>query len=925
MAADADRVVRVGQDGMRTEIADANDVPFNLRADAAGGIMFMDHEGENTTVYRAASGQKVTTVATGKIGALGLSAQGGGKLVITGSATKVNTLPNFVSKLDVPVDAEISTNGDAAVSKIQLSGQPVQGKPQAVHIVAKSVGTGKDLGFTVTPSAAPSPTTFRIPKAATPNATPKAPTANSVTVDQDRVCAVPRNDPNIQVYQPKPKQVEWAADLAVQNVLTTPRPLDWHHNGIGAYVPQQMFPSIGLKNTNGGRVPAQVLLGILGQESNLWQATSHVLPGEYGNPLVGNYYGVDIYNDKEDDDWAINWANADCGYGVSQMTDGMRLAGHERPGEVALPHEQQIAIGTDYAANVAAGLRVLQSKWNQMQDAHMTLNDNDPSKIENWFFAVWAYNSGYHNPGEAGSNGAYGLGWGNNPANPHYSPDRHQFGFDPHDFAHPQGWPYEEKVLGFAANPPAGYELPGMEVPFFRAAWWNGTDGDENTVGSAKWNRKNATPTPFTFCTVDANTCDKNGKYPPEAKEVVGEPAGPCAHKNTDGKYDLKCWWHSSAAWKNDCSYSCGNEFVRYDPGLAEPADGASYPPKCDVNGLPNEKLFVNDVDDQTKPVEDPKCNGIPANNGAFTFAFGKDANGLEASKIDLHQDGGGLGAHFWFSHTNADGPLGQALKITGTWTFAPVYGVMNVQVFIPDHLANATTANYVVHAADKDYTVPLSQAAVTKNNWASLGNFRFSGTPVIELSNIAAGANGASEIAWDAMEIQFPYAAPVANEYPWLIYNGYTGKCLSTAGAGDAATPVPVQNTCAADNSMPDEWITRFVGSPPNQPNEQLYQIVSRGYGKCIGISDVNGANTQPAKLVPCNSSDPTQVWDTSFEFQKESTARIYIMNRQYGRCLFVPNHSSADGQVIMTTMDDCNWNSPTAPDSSHEWHLER
>ncbi len=88
----------------------------------------------------------------------------------------------------------------------------------------------------------------------------------------------------------------------------------------------------------------------------------------------------------------------------------------------------------------------------------MKVHDGDPANIENWFFAASAYNSGYHQPGKPHTNGAYGLGWGNNPANPRYDPNRGSFGEDPRDFARPQFWSYPEKVMGFAANTPWGFE-----------------------------------------------------------------------------------------------------------------------------------------------------------------------------------------------------------------------------------------------------------------------------------------------------------------------------------------------------------------------------------------------------------------------------------------------------------------------------------
>ncbi|GAA3264413.1 hypothetical protein GCM10020216_108440 [Nonomuraea helvata] len=50
------------------------------------------------------------------------------------------------------------------------------------------------------------------------------------------------------------------------------------------------------------------------------------------NPLIDNYFGIDYYNDEDEgDDWTINWAEADCGYGIMQITYGMCLAGKQKP------------------------------------------------------------------------------------------------------------------------------------------------------------------------------------------------------------------------------------------------------------------------------------------------------------------------------------------------------------------------------------------------------------------------------------------------------------------------------------------------------------------------------------------------------------------------------------------------------------------
>ncbi|MEU2718314.1 hypothetical protein [Streptomyces sp. NPDC007205] len=77
----------------------------------------------------------------------------------------------------------------------------------------------------------------------------------------------------------------------------------------------------------------------------------------------------------------------DCGYGVGQVTDGMRLAGHEKPGETSLSPSVQKLVAIDYATNVAASLKILVDKWNEVHKdgQKITVNNDDPSKVENWF------------------------------------------------------------------------------------------------------------------------------------------------------------------------------------------------------------------------------------------------------------------------------------------------------------------------------------------------------------------------------------------------------------------------------------------------------------------------------------------------------------------------------------------------------------
>lgn len=112
--------------------------------------------------------------------------------------------------------------------------------------------------------------------------------------------------------------------------------------------------------TDKWHIPAQVMLGITAQESNMWQATRFAVPGVTANSLIGNYYGVDYAADGAQlDPWRINWADADCGYGITQATDGMRLAGRTKPGETALSPLARHGVGSGIAGPFCDGPAVL--------------------------------------------------------------------------------------------------------------------------------------------------------------------------------------------------------------------------------------------------------------------------------------------------------------------------------------------------------------------------------------------------------------------------------------------------------------------------------------------------------------------------------------------------------------------------------------
>lgn len=763
VAADSGALVHVDAKGARRVLAATAGVAFDLTVGSDGSLTYLERRGSSEAdvkrlgraqIKAARRSAAPATLARGPLVSVGLARSSAGPVSVLGKATPMTALPKGLRIVAGDVDARISTTGALVVeTPLTTTFGPAAGAAGVdtpVTIRAHVPASGQSLTFAATPSA-PVTDDGTVPSSTPATGTASARTAGSRTaalvagsptqlVESERYCSVPRNDPRNQAMQPKPRQVEWAVDQAVRGVLTVSRPANWKDLGMPAYTPQGLFPSRPL--TGGGYVPAQVYLGVLAQESNLWQAARFAVPGVTANPIIGNYYGIDYYDGDSSNDWAINWADADCGYGVGQVTDGMRLAGKERPGETALPLQTQRAVALDFAANVAAGLRILQDKWNQTRGAGMVVNNGDPAKIENWFYAAWAYNSGFYAQSAASTNsGAWGVGWLNNPVNPRYPANRASFlDVSYTDAAHPQDWPYPEKVLGWAGHPVEVLESPGVLVSGFRAAWWNG----DAVTGPA--NRYNVKPPVNQFCDA-TNSCVPGAKYTPNAPDVIGEPAGPCAHKDASGAYDLKCWYNRASTWKADCSYSCGNELLRFTPGYVYQDDATSYPPLCTTSGLPSGALVIDDVPDGTPSIR-PNCPRTWTNAGSFSLTFPADASGNYPGKVDTHQIGGGFGGHFWFTHTRTSGPV----SFTASWRLSTTRnGPMRVLVALPDHGAHTRQATYVVKTAQGDRKRIVVQPG-TGNRWLSLGAFMFNGYPEVQLSSITSDGSGDQDIAVDAV-----------------------------------------------------------------------------------------------------------------------------------------------------------------------------
>ncbi|MEV0623503.1 SGNH/GDSL hydrolase family protein [Nonomuraea sp. NPDC050404] len=734
VAAGGEGLLEVGRDGKISSRAEVKGLPFSLRPDADGGISFLRVHDEQTAVaeHLAAGERQTREFARGPLTDLALAPGSGGRAFLTGEPAQVTALPDHVTQVRAAMRAEVSTTGRMSLTHDGSHAGP----GQLVRLRGHLTTTGAVADFRLLPGgAATKPAGTKGGQAGGRAAI----AAGSPTdpVDSQRTCSIARNDSRRQVIQPHWRQVEWAANLAVQGALTVQRPANWHQSGLSAWSPQGLFPSRSLKG--GGRVPAQIMLGILAQESNMWQASGRALEGVAGNPLVGDYYG----NRETPDGWTVIWGEADCGYGVAQVTDGMRVGQRSET--------SQRAIALDYATNIAAGLQILQEKWNHLYD-HVKINNADPSRMENWFAAVWAYNTGVQpgspsmgnptgcKPGPACTDpdGNWGLGWSNNPVNPDYPANRLPFlENDPDDARTPNLWPYPEKVLGWAAYPivKTDWRDDSYDAGYYQA-WW-----------TEDLHRTQAKPPRGLFCNA-GNLCDASR-------------AQPC------GSNIYHCWWHQNATWKSDCAATCGYENLRFEPGTAEPQFGSGglfaehYPPNCEPfraggrgsNTLPSNALIIDDVPDSVPSVR-PNCPRTWTSKGSFALDFAPDRFGAYRSKIDFHQIGGGFGGHFWFTHTQQWSNT--AHQVTGTWTLdQQLHGWARVLVHLPDQGAHTQQAVYTVDLGNGKRKKRAVLQRAQEHRWVSLGVFAFDGIPKVSLSNLTDDGEWVEDIAWDAIAFQ--------------------------------------------------------------------------------------------------------------------------------------------------------------------------
>ncbi len=721
-------------EGQLASLTPTADDRVDLLAQRAAGQM---------SLWQAGRGMAASLLATGSQAGMRLLAGAGGHNIVAnasrltaGSGLRAVSLPGAAAPTGASAGGGLLMVADtAAKTSVTSSADPDvviwhPGTPRSSRVTLPPTATDAVLA---TPAASLAPATragvapatgavARVAAGAGGTGDDTTPPQPETTVPQ---CAVPRNDVFKQVWQPGADQVRWAVNQAALNALSptytaVQRPTD---NGIytvndADYTPlPTLFPSKSwpLANLVPGAspavtVPPLVMYGILAQESNWDQASWHAAVGRSGNPLVADYYGT---NNPKTPSGTVDYDNADCGYGIAQATTGMQNPAYHDLNSTPLPAATQVTLAVDYASNIAYGESILQEKWNQLKSLGITLNDGDPTKIENWYAAIWAYNSGVY----TGGPGQQGLGWYNNPANPMYPFDRHTFlhiGTEqtPGDAANPQSWPYQEKVFGW------------MEVPLT-------VGGVFDYRGTYDWDTGTGAfveiPAEDAFCSLSVNNCNPGD---------IATAYDPCSAENSS------CWWSAPAQTvSDDCAAICTTDTVTnaplnheyfYTPGLPEPDDpaqsatctlGANTPVTTSSGALIPGTVIVDDemIAAQNPHGLTPNLMGCSSANSALVPPASANASfsllgpapddspidaaasPAELAAVDVHQLGGGIGGHIFFTHTGdseTDEARGRwAATLPANTTTGTAY---QIYAFIPNIGAATGHATYEINPGPK-------------------------------------------------------------------------------------------------------------------------------------------------------------------------------------------------------------------------------
>jgi hypothetical protein len=790
----------IGIDAIARPLARVDGVAYDLTPDAGGGLDYLTTTYGPTAQAWDLTAGRMTHVGTGSRTALQLFAGAAGHNILAGEAANPAMqaqarAAGLVIRTAIVAPGQMSASRQGIVTQALQVGGSGAARLQPVPVLTSAL-TGKTVSR---PLPAPAPASTAVPAPAL-SAGPAGNTTKPV-------CAVPRLNPRRQVLQPTRQQVEWAADLAVKNELTVKRPADYANMGLPAYEPDRDIPAPAL--VGGGTIPPQILLGLLAQESNFLEASFHALPGIAGDPLVADYYGAGFGGIN-----VINYDNADCGYGIGQVTTGMTFADSKFWGGPAT----QAKIAVDYAENIAAAVNLLSAKWNQLARYSPAISANDGGSrfTENWYLALWAYNSGLDPQASTGNTtgctpgpnctdapgngpgGHWGLGWTNNPENTDWKPDRAPFlgGFNYADAAHPQDWPYQEKVLGWSAVPLLDY------------------------TGTPSYRPTSEYPpiAPFpTFCT-GADSCDTR-------------TAKNCTLSN------FHCWWHSPVSWVKTCSAQtpCVTGLSTYSSGAPEPATNDPHPPDCN-SALPSDATIVDNEPADFNLVGCRRENWT--SRGSFRLTQGTNSGGTPISVIDTHQLGAGFGGHIFFAHDRAASDAGH--RVSGTWRVALPAHAYHVLVHIPSTGGTTTSAIYRVLTSDKTTFSVVVDQYQQQNQWVGLGYFEMGANAAVLLDNVTLdGAFGAHDVAFDAVAF-VPVPGRAVNHTFDAVSLFDWNQNLNTPTPSAVNTPARTMKTL-------HDWAIDFGFKGPLWNNGSQFHFGVSSMTKCPAIQDITSSCVPP------------------------------------------------------------------------------
>lgn len=826
-AYNAGTIETVTTSGAVRKLARVTGTAYDLMPSAGGGLEYVTTTGGNTASAWWLAGGKTHQVGTGNRESLLLRPGAAGRNIVTGTTEGNTTMRASAEAAGLvsasgpaqapPVGLAASASRQGSVTEtLQSTGQ---GTARLTPVpVLTSTATGKVVQRSLPTTAAPATTSLPVAlDGAVPEASAarQAGTMTSATNTTSPVCAVPRLALNRQVLQPNRQQVEWAADEAVLGDLTVQRPANYHDMGLAAYTPDGDIPAPSL--AGGGNIPPQILLGVLAQESNFWQASWHALPGVAGDPMVADYYGAPANNID-----TINYANADCGYGVGQITTGMHFSDQSYWGSVSETGDSgadmQAKIAVDYTENIAAAVYALSQKWNQLATYSPAIlaNGGSAQYTTNWYMALWAYNSGINPQASTGNTtgctpgpsctdpqGYWGLGWANNPENPDWNPSRAPFLKKSYgDAATPQDWPYQEKVLGWSTVPLLDYT------------------GTPSYTGTTIYP---ADAPLYTFCT-SANACNV----------ALSQP---CTLSN------LHCWWHQPVTWDtcsaNPNSGACAVGSYTYPANdESEPATNDPHPADCDST-LPSNAVIVDDEPADENVVG---CNPGSENwssQGNFTLTQGTDSSGTPISVVDTHQLGAGFGGHLYFTHNILSSDTEHL--VTGTWTDSSLpTGAYHVLVHIPDTGGTTNSANYQVTASSGSVFNTVVNQYQQQNQWVGIGYYGLGPNVQVQLTNVTQDQGiEAHDVAYDAIAF-VPAAGTVVNHQ-------FDAVSLFDWNQ-DLDTPTPsLLNTPARNMQTLYQWGMDYSYEGPdwNGNGSTIYGVTA--YPDCTSLSNITSSCVPP------------------------------------------------------------------------------